>query len=45
MIVSVDWPGSLLGGNSWRVTMPSMSTFGKPPRVTMMITRVIIGSK
>ena len=45
VMVSVDWPGSLLGASSWRVIIPSMSTFGNPLTVTMMMTRVMIGSK
>ena len=45
VIVKVDLPGSLLGEISWRVTIPSMSTFGMPFTVAMTITRVVIGSK
>jgi hypothetical protein len=45
VIVSVDCPGSLLGVSSCWVTMPSMMTLGKPPIVTIRITRVTIGSK
>ena len=45
VIVSVEPPGSLLGESSWRVTIPSMITFGSPPSVVMTITRVIMGSK
>ena len=45
VIVSVEAPGSLLGVSSWRVTMPSMITVGIPPIVTVMITRVVMGSK
>ena len=45
VIVNVDCPGSLLGVSSWRVTIPSMITCGKPPRVTARITLAIIGSK
>ena len=45
VMVSVDLPTSLLGEISWRVTTPSISTFGMPLTVTMMMTRVMIGSK
>jgi hypothetical protein len=45
VMVSVDLPGSLLGASSWRVTIPSMSTLGRPLTVAMMMTRVTMGSK
>jgi hypothetical protein len=45
VMVRVDLPTSLLGVSSWRVTTPSISTLAMPFRVTMMITRVMIGSK
>jgi hypothetical protein len=45
VMVRVDCPGSLLGASSWRVTTPSISTCGRPPTVTITITRVVIGSK
>src|SRR4030088_2574748 len=38
--VSVDWPGSLLGVNSWRVTIPSISTLGIPFIVAIITTLV-----